>query len=158
MHRITTRPAAVGAALLVVALALTGCFNERDENTNEGTNPSPGAIVVEVRLTDDSIEMPNEISGGKVEFEVSNAGESPHGFVIEGVDGGIDDLRADQLETLRVELDPGTYTVYSPVEGDRDAGLEVQLAVTEPTDEDGAPLRNEAVGPSEEQQPIDDGG
>ncbi|HEX2767597.1 MAG TPA: hypothetical protein VHR55_13280 [Candidatus Limnocylindria bacterium] len=158
MHWITTRPAALGAVLLVMALALAGCFNERDENTNEGTNPSPGAIAVEVRLTDDGIEMPSEISGGKVEFEVSNAGASPHGFGIGGVDGGLDELRPDKLETLRVELDPGSYTVYSPVDGDREAGLEVQLTVTEPADDGGAPLNDEGVGPSEEQQPIENGG
>lgn len=158
MHWITTRPAAVGAILLLVAVSLAGCFNERDENTNEGTNPSPGAIAVEVRLTDESIEMPSEISGGTVEFEVSNAGASPHGFAIEGVDGSIEELRPDQLDTLQVELQPGTYTVYSPVDGDRDAGLEVQLTVTAPSTDGSAPLNDQGVGPSEEQQPIEGGG
>ncbi len=158
MRWITTRPSAVGAVLLAVASSLAGCFNERDENTNEGTNPSPGAIAVEVRLTDDAIELPDEIPGGEVEFEVSNAGEAPHGFAIEGVDAALDELRPDQLDTLRVELQPGTYTVYSPVEGDRDAGLQAELTVTEPAGDDGAPLNNEGVGPSEEQQPIEGGG
>lgn len=158
MRLITTRPTSFGAVLLVVAFSLAGCFNERDENTNEGTNPSPGAVAVEVRLTDDAIELPSEIPGGQAQFEVSNAGEEPHGFAIEGVDAALDELQPDQLETLRVELEPGTYTVYSPVEGDRDAGLEVELTVTEPADDDGAPLNDEGVGPSEEQQPIEDGG
>ena len=158
MHWITTRPAAAGAILLVMAVALAGCFNERDENTNEGTNPSPGAIAVEVRLTDGAIEMPSEIAGGAVEFEVSNAGASSHGFAIEGVEASLDELRPDQLDTLQVELQPGTYTVYSPVDGDRDAGLEVQLTVTEPATDGSAPLNDEGVGPSEEQQPIEGGG
>jgi hypothetical protein len=57
---------------------------------------------------------------------------------------------------VHLELEQGTYTVYSPVEGDREAGLERELTVTEAVDEGGAPLNDEGVGPSEEQDPIDD--
>lgn len=144
--------------ILVVALALAGCFRESDENTNEGVNPSPGAFAVEVQLTDTSIEMPAQIPGGEVVFEVTNSGEEAHGFAIEGVTEGLDDLRTDQLDTVRAELEPGTYIVYSPVEGDREAGLELELTVTEAQDEDEAPLNDEAIGPSDEQDPIEDDG
>lgn len=145
-------------AVTAVALALAGCFREGDENTNEGTNASPGATVVEVLLTDTAIEMPTEVEAGHVTFEVTNSGTTPHGFAIEGVDEQLDDLRTDQLDTVRTELDAGTYTVYSPVEGDREAGLELQLTVTEAEGDDGAPLGDEGVGPSEEQDPIEDDG
>lgn len=145
-------------ALVLLALAVTACFRESDENTNEGTNPSPGGYVVEVRLTDASIEMPAEIPGGDVTFEVTNSGEKPHGFAIEGVTEELDDLRVDQLDTVRTELEPGTYVVYSPVEGDREAGLELELTVTEEEGDDEAPLNDEAIGPSDEQDPIEDEG
>lgn len=152
--RTEPRHAAV-TTLAVLALALAGCFRESDENTNEGIDSTPGEVAVEVLLTDASIEMPDEIEAGPVVFEVTNGGTEPHGFAIEGVDSQLD-LRVDQLDTVRTELEPGTYTVYSPVEGDREAGLERELTVTEASDGNGAPLRDEAIGPSEEQAPIDD--
>jgi hypothetical protein len=122
--------------LVLAALVLGACARESDENLNEGVNPSPGEVVVEVRLTDDSIEMPAEIPGGGVLFEVTNSGTVPHGFAIEGVDERLDSLFSDDLEELRTTLEPGTYRVFSPVEGDAEAGLELDLTVTEP--EDGA--------------------
>ncbi len=147
--------------LLLAALMLTsvGCVREFEDTANEGTDPSPGELAVEVLITDGSIEMPAEIPGGPVLFEVTNNGTSEHGFAIEGVDEKIDSLRIDELATLHTELDPGTYTVFSPVEGDRDSGLEVRLTVTEETAPGSTPpLGDEAIGPSEEQVPIDEDG
>jgi len=149
------RPIAAAAATLAL-LTLAGCFRESDENTNEGTNPSPGAVAVEVLLTDEAIEMPDEIEAGPVLFEVTNGGTAGHGFVIENVDEAIDELAPDQLDTVQTELEPGTYTVYSPVGEDRENGLERELTVTEAGGDGGAPLGDEGVGPSEEQDPIDD--
>lgn len=120
-------------AMLVLATQVLGaCARESDENLNEGVNPSPGEVVVEVQLTDDSIEMPAEIPGGGVLFEVTNSGTVPHGFAIEGVDERLDSLLSDDLEELHTTLEPGTYRVFSPVEGDPDSGLELELTVTEP--------------------------
>ncbi|MCV0402777.1 MAG: hypothetical protein K5924_03590 [Chloroflexi bacterium] len=133
-NRSTYRRPFLLVLLVTVALTLAACARESDENLNEGVNPSPGEVVVEVRLTDDSIEMPAEIPGGGVLFEVTNSGTAPHGFAIEGVDERLDSLFSDDLEELRVTLDPGTYRVYSPVEGDADAGLDLELTVTESED------------------------
>lgn len=124
----------IGVATL---LTLGACARESDENTNEGTNPSSGEIVVEVRLTDTSIEMPDEIPGGPILFEVTNSGTEPHGFAIEGIGESLDSLLTDDLATLHTELDAGTYRVFSGVDGDVDAGLERSLMVTEP-ERDGA--------------------
>jgi hypothetical protein len=144
------------AGIALLATVLTACFNERDENTNEGTQPSAGELVVEVLITDDAIEMPAEIPGGPLLFEVTNGGTEPHGIAIDGVDGSLDSLQPDQLDTLHLDLEPGTYTVYSPADGDREAGLELQVTVTQRTDASGAPLNDEGVGPSEQQAPIGD--
>jgi hypothetical protein len=54
--------------LVILALVLTSCFNERDENTNEGTRPSAGELVVEVELTDDGFEMPDDVPAGALLF------------------------------------------------------------------------------------------
>lgn len=147
------------AALVLVAGALAGCFRESDENTNEGADTSPGETAVEVLLTDDGIEMPDEIPAGPAMFEVTNGGTADHGFAIDGVEGTIDSLAPDALETLRTELEPGTYTVFSPVDGDREAGLERELTVTEAEGGGGGDnLSDEGVGPSEQQEDADDGG
>jgi hypothetical protein len=143
--------------LTLLAFAMAGCVREGDEDTNEGADTRPDELAVEVLITDASIELPAEISGGPVLFEVTNNGTTEHGFVIDGVDEGIESLGIDELDTLRTELEPGTYTVYSPVEGDRENGLEVQLTVTEEAAES-APLEGQGVGPSEEQEPIEDDG
>ena len=146
------------AVLAVVALVLlAACTRESNENTNEGINPS-GGVAVEVRLTDDAIEMPDEIPSGQTAFEVTNSGTTAHGFAIEGVDDQLEGLLVDQLEVLRVDLEPGTYTVYSPEDGDREAGLEWELTVTEASPSEGAPLRDDAVGPSDEQDELGDEG
>ncbi len=146
------------AIFAVLALGLAGCFSESDENTNEGADAPGEQVAVEVRLTDESIEMPDEVPAGDVVFEVSNSGTEPHGFKIEGVDGGFDELRTDQLDTFQAQLEPGEYTVYSPVEGDRDAGLERSMTVVAGEDDGNAPLNDEAIGPSEQQEPIEDEG
>ena len=110
----TTLRRALLPAFLALALPLAACVRESDENTNEGTDASPGATVVEVELTDGSVEMPGEIPAGPVHFEVTNSGTVPHGFAIDGVDDALDDLLPDQLETLFTELEAATYVVYSP--------------------------------------------
>ena len=145
-------------ALVLVAGALTGCFRESDENTNEGADTSPGETAIEVVLTDDGIEMPEEMPAGPAMFEVTNGGSADHGFAIDGTDASIDSLAPDGLETLRTELEPGTYTVFSPVEGDREGGLERELTVTEAEGGGGDNLSDEGVGPSEQQEEADDGG
>ena len=139
------------ALLVALTLPLTGCFREQDENTQEGTDSSPGQVVVEVEIRDDGIAMPEEISAGDVLFEVTTIGTAEHGFAIDGTDGSIDSLAVDQLETLEVSLEPGDYTALSPVDGDRDDGLEFEFTVTEATGGSGAPNFEEGVEPGENQ-------
>jgi hypothetical protein len=143
-------------AVPLLALAVVGCFREDDENTMEGVDPSPGQIVVEVELTDDGIVMSEEIAAGDLLFEVINSGEEPHGFAIEGQDGGLESLQPDQLDTLAATLEPGTYVAYSPVEGDRDAGLELEFTTVEMAEQSGAPNFEEGVEPGENNGGEDD--
>jgi hypothetical protein len=148
----------VATLALVVALALSACVRESDENANEGVNAPGDAVAIEVRITDEEISLPDEVPAGRLVFEVTNNGETDHGFAIEGVAEQLDDLAIDELDVLRVELEPGTYTVFSPVDGDREAGLERTLTVTEATEDDNSAPADGGVGPSEEQDPIDDDG
>ena len=136
-------------AVPLLALAVAGCFREDDENTMEGVDPSPGQIVVEVELTDDGIVMSDEIAAGDLLFEVTNSGEQPHGFAIDGHDGMLESLQPNQLDTLAVSLEPGTYLAYSPVEGDRDAGLELEFTTAQMAEPSGAPNFEGGVEPGE---------
>lgn len=142
---------------LVTAVSLTACLsNERTEN--EG-RPPPGDRFVIVHLTDDGIDLPAEIPAGTISFEVENNGAEPHGFVIDGpgVSERLDELDPLERGVLTVNLDPGTYAVYSPTDGDREDGLDATLEVTEaPPSPTGG--EQPGVGPSDIQDPIEDEG
>jgi hypothetical protein len=144
--------------VLVVALliVLGACTREGDENANEGVPASDADVAVEVELSDDSIQMPDRISAGEALFEVANGGTTGHGFAIEGIEDQIDEIGVDQFDSLRVTLEPGTYVVFSPVGSDRDDGLERELTVTEASASDAPDAADEAVGPSEQQEDMDD--
>lgn len=148
-------PIRVALIVLAATLVLSACAREDDDTLNEGTNPSGGEIVIEVRITDDGIALPDEIPSGPLLFEVTNNGTVTHGFAIEGVEEQLE-LRLDELATLRTELAPGSYVAYSQVEDDRANGLEAEFTVVERADDDDP--ADAGVGPSEEQDPIDDGG
>ena len=151
------------AALAFVLLASTvaGCSREGDENTAQGGDTSSGQVAIQVELTDDAIEMPDELSVGSVAFQVTNTGTLEHGFSVEGTEVSLDSLAADQRETVTIMLEPGTHTAFSPVGSDRDDGLERSFSVTEAPHGSGAPLFEEGVEPGEndgasgEEQPGD---
>jgi uncharacterized cupredoxin-like copper-binding protein len=97
-----------------------------------GSTPEAGATgaPVEVRLSEYKVEMPSSLPAGRTTLEVANVGNAVHNFEIEG--NGIEkkfetDLQPGQSETMRVELKPGTYEVYCPVEGHRGLGMELEV-------------------------------
>jgi len=141
----------------MVILALSACIN-RESTENEG-RPPPGDRFVIVHLTDGEMNLASEVAAGTVSFEIENNGTEEHGFAIEGPDVSerIESMGPLDREVLTVNLEPGTYTVFSPTGDDRADGMEATLQVTEappsefPDDQGG-------VGPSEEQDEIDDEG
>lgn len=145
----------VATSLMIVALS--ACIN-RESTENEG-RPPPGDRFVMVQLDDGEMTLASEVAAGTVSFEIENDGLQEHGFAIEGPDVSerIDSVEPLGREVLTVNLEPGTYTVYSPTGDDRADGMEATLEVTEappsefPDDQGG-------VGPSEEQDEIDNEG
>ena len=141
----------------LVMIALSACIN-RESTENEG-RPPPGDRFVLVALDDGEMTLPSEVAAGTVSFEIENDGLEAHGFAIEGPDVSerIESIEPLGREVLTVNLEPGTYTVYSPTGDDRAGGMEATLEVTEappsefPDDQGG-------VGPSDEQDEIDDDG
>jgi glucose/arabinose dehydrogenase/uncharacterized cupredoxin-like copper-binding protein len=90
------------------------------------------AEVVQVSLIDGSIEMPNQLSAGPIAFEVTNNGSREHNFEVEGQ--GIEEEFAENLQpgdtqTLELDLSPGEYRVYCPVDDHAAQGMELMLTV-----------------------------
>jgi plastocyanin len=72
------------------------------------------------------------VAPGSVTFTLRNTGQFPHTMHIEGIANG--DLTAapvngGESETATVNLAPGTYTFWCPVDGHRDRGMEGTLIV-----------------------------
>jgi uncharacterized cupredoxin-like copper-binding protein len=87
---------------------------------------------VPVSLSEFMISLPTTLPAGDVTFAVTNDGTVTHGFEIEG--NGIEQSLDSTLEPgdtgmLNVNLTPGTYTVYCPVDGHRQLGMEAQVTV-----------------------------
>ncbi len=101
-----------------------------------GTAASPasaaGGATVEVRLSDFKIDMPSSVKAGMTSFQVTNAGATAHNFEIEG--NGLEkkfdaNLSPGETKTLQVELKPGSYEVYCPVDGHKGMGMQLTLKV-----------------------------
>ncbi len=107
----------------------------------EATNSSPTTTaptatsakgMVIVKLTEYKIEMPPSVPTGATTFTVSNAGKETHSFEVEG--NGIEQeikpaLKVGETKTLQVNLKPGTYKVYCPVDGHKMLGMSRDLTV-----------------------------
>jgi uncharacterized cupredoxin-like copper-binding protein len=145
---------AITVVLLGTMLLSAGCRERSAEITDTGFGtatgqslpdispmPSPfasdtaltSAATIEVRLIDHEIQMPASVPAGRRTFRIVNEGEHPHNFEIEGQ--GIErklpnDLRTGENGTLEVDLQPGTYRVYCPVNDHATKhNMEMQLTV-----------------------------
>ena len=134
------------AVLLAIALPLASCEANNEtltepQATLEETNPlearSPDLAAVNevsVQLSDYEITMPETLPAGSTTFVVSNIGQAPHNFEIEGqgIEEAFEDaLPPDDTQTMQVLLQPGTYRVYCPVGDHAERGMVVELVVTE---------------------------
>lgn len=70
-------------------------------------------------------------ASGSVTFRMTNDGQFPHNIQFDGQDEPIfgDNLAAGQSATATVNLAPGTYTFYCPVDGHRDRGMVGTLTI-----------------------------
>jgi uncharacterized cupredoxin-like copper-binding protein len=94
--------------------------------------PDSAKGSVKVKLTEYKIEMPASVSAGATMFKVTNTGKETHGFEIEG--NGIEKalkptLKKGESGSLKVDLKPGTYKVYCPVDGHKMRGMSLDLTV-----------------------------
>ena len=137
------------AIALAAAILVAGCYRESKDYSQSGppanTNTTPDAApsrtepalarnvtVQTVELSEYSIHMPTMLPAGSHQFRVVNAGKEKHNFEIEG--NGLevklpDDQTRGNQKTIDVDLKPGTYPVYCPVDKHRDKGMHTTLTV-----------------------------
>jgi hypothetical protein len=107
---------------------------EEAAGADEGAAPASGVNVVGVTLNEFSINMPTELPAGPTQFNITNVGNLPHNFVIEGqgISGQLDtNLEPRTSGQLSGDLVPGTYTVFCPVGNGahRANGMEITITV-----------------------------
>jgi plastocyanin len=112
-------PAALTLALALLLSAFGGVAFAQDS-------------TFEVELGEFYIDMPATLPAGPITLEVTNAGSMPHTLTIQG--NGVtlqlgETLSGGGAATWELDLEPGSYTIWCPIPGHRDAGMELTLTV-----------------------------
>lgn len=92
-----------------------------------------GNIVI-VSLQDLVINMPDQLPAGLTTFRITNDGQIPHNFKLQGPGRRVAlaaALQPGQMATLRGGLQPGVYDVYCPIGNHAEQGMRLLLTVTE---------------------------
>lgn len=110
--------------VLLVLFALAAC------GSGEESAGVP-AETVPVKLAGHDIDMPASIQAGPTTFQVTNQGDTTHGFEVEGLglEEEIEQIPPGETRTLEVSLEPGTYRIYCPVADHSERGMEFPLKV-----------------------------
>lgn len=144
MRTMKTTPAALSAAFgTSLALLLSACHAPRSDRGDGGTGAAGGGMKqvnpaamrndVDVQLREMEIVMPRTLPEGSTSFRVRNTGTMVHSFEVEGqgIERKLDQpLQPNEQATLQVDLQPGRYRVYCPVDQHGARGMELQLTVT----------------------------
>jgi uncharacterized cupredoxin-like copper-binding protein len=136
------------------ALAVAGCGSSNDNKSNSSTaastppptqtqtatTPAPsggagagGALKLSAdpggQLKFDKSSL--TAKAGKVTFAMDNPSSIPHAIAVEGkgVDQNGKTVGKGGVSNLSVDLKPGKYTFYCPVDGHKDAGMKGTLTV-----------------------------
>jgi hypothetical protein len=93
--------------------------------------PTPASPTQEVHLIEYAIHMPDTLPAGRVAFNVENGGKETHAFEIEGngIEQKTNELTRGNTASLEVDLKPGTYTIYCPVDGHAEKGMKKTVTV-----------------------------
>jgi uncharacterized cupredoxin-like copper-binding protein len=97
-----------------------------------GNRVTSAEVAVQVDLTEYAINMPDTLAAGKQQLQITNHGKEQHSFVIEGT--GVHqqlpgNLTGGGTGTLDVDLKPGTYEVYCPVDEHKGKGMHRTITV-----------------------------
>jgi plastocyanin len=133
------------AIAVAIPLTLSACGGGDDsssttaasttESTASSTTASGGGGAggsVDISETEYKLDPADPTSGaGNVTFNVSNDGGVTHSLEVEGngVEEETDDIQPGSSAKLSVDLKPGTYEIYCPIDDHRGLGMEGTLTV-----------------------------
>lgn len=87
---------------------------------------------IQIELTEYAIRIPPQIPAGHQTLTVVNSGKERHSLILEA-DGHQyklpEPLARGDRGSLNVDLTPGTYTVYCPVDGHKGKGMSTTVVV-----------------------------
>ena len=118
--------------IVLAVLVSAGCGSDSDGETS-GDTAAAGGESVALTATEYKFD-PADLTvdaAGKVTFTVSNDGQETHALEVEGngVEEETDSIAAGESGTLTVDLEPGEYEFYCPIDGHREQGMEGTLMV-----------------------------
>ena len=139
------------ALLLVLMVGAQACGEDTDHTRMEqgGATEDPmrtgdqGVVSaapneeprpVDVHLKEYEISMPTSLKPGAHLFRVTNDGAEPHGLTVSGNGQDLSlptNAQPGETQALPVDLAPGTYRVFCPVDGHADRGMALDITVSE---------------------------
>jgi plastocyanin len=127
--------------IAVLAVAIAGCGGSSNKNAGSnstgGTSSSSGGgggqQIALAAPADGSLKFDKSTlsaKAGKVTINFDNPSSNPHAVEVEGkgVEEQSDTVTKDKT-SVTVDLKPGKYEFYCPVDGHRQAGMEGTLTV-----------------------------
>jgi plastocyanin len=136
---------AVGVAAV---LFVVGCGGSNKSSSNTGASSAPAAPAATtpassggggetLTLSADPSQLKFDKSSlsakaGSVTITMDNPSSLPHAVAVEGngVDKDGETVQKGGKSTITVDLKPGTYTFYCPVDGHKAAGMKGTLTVS----------------------------
>ena len=131
---------AIGAAVAVPVAGCGGSDDDDEGSSNAATPPATSAAgggaggTVDLTATDFKFDPSDPtVKSGEVTFNLANDGQTTHSLEIEDVNGQDKEIEGDvssgQSGTLEVNLPPGKYEFYCPVDNHRQMGMTGEITV-----------------------------
>ena len=122
--------------ILLAVLGSAGCGSDSGGETSGATGgetAAAGGESVALKASEFTFD-PADVTvhaAGKVTFTVTNDGQQTHALEVEGngVEEKTDSIAPGDSGTLAVDLQPGEYEFYCPIDGHRAQGMEGKIVV-----------------------------
>jgi uncharacterized cupredoxin-like copper-binding protein len=100
--------------------------------TVDAITPDADAHKVDVKVSENRLDLPKKLQPGKTGFVVHNDGMESHSFEIKGE--GLDkkflmSVPPNETKVLHVDLKPGSYKAFCPEKGPEHKGMSAELSV-----------------------------
>jgi uncharacterized cupredoxin-like copper-binding protein len=137
-----------GVAAVALGLAVAGCGGSSSSSSTTAATPSStttsgasgaaassgGGSSLNVSETEYKLNPSDPtVKAGQVTIKATNDGTVTHSLEVEGTSSGDQELNTDlqpgQSGTLTVNLKPGKYEFYCPIDGHKDLGMKGEITV-----------------------------